>query len=327
MKKLTLAEVLSLYENDKDVRRATTKLNQTISFIKRLLPDFVLQYETKMTFYQHDWLILECGEYSNNALVPFGSSAQCYWKSAVDLELLCDKISSLDIQSATEPFVTEALGYFATRLTSLNPHCTWVNSTVCDLTQCDSFDDYLDTLTAKRRYKVKQALTQSSTYNFIQEPFSIQLHSAICDFLFKRWGQEHYPFAYLNYLWATVNPTAYWCMYDSNDILVGVAYFILQDGQWLFQGIASDNLPNIGAMLLCTFVQEQCKRHRKVVVNPTCKTHLGSSSIDIYKRLITNSDCYYPLIASFKDKPWFDKPYCLNNTWFPSDAPVIFNES
>lgn len=111
---------------------------------------------------------------------------------------------------------------------------------------------------------------------------------------------------------------------------MGAAYFIQSGNDYTFQGIAG-TIPNIGALLLSNFVDTLANladsTGQEFTLDPTCKTIIEDQSIDIYKRLIVNENRTRPLVSAFKDNTYFDKPYCLNNEWYPSDTLIVLGNT
>lgn len=290
-----------------------TKLSRLLHLSKSI-PEYA-----ESTFYKHNGFILESNAFTNNTLVPLGSTAQCYWKADCSFDSFCNLVSSLPLEE-DKPFITEALGWDV----PTDTRAIHVNSAVAYI---DGKQSYLDSLSKSRRYKVKQALLQTVDYTVsIGTSMSLDDYDLVVNLLKERWG-TNYGFALHNFHWALSNDTEF--VYLSKDAtLLGCAYFIREGNTRLFQGIAG-KVPNLGAMLLsyyANFLSLNATPESPIILDPTCKTIIEDQSIDTYKRLVINQDRTKPLVSAFSGKPWFDKPYCLDNVWYPSDAPIVLGK-
>lgn len=336
MQQVTLQEIKDTYLKDMQVMSYYTyyEYPNVCCLVDVLFHDTDVDYANNMDFYLHDGLLWETGNYSSNNLVPFLSSSQCYWRCKLPYTDFINKVQ--DVPLSKHNLVTEALGYSVTDINKLDTGSTWLESPVCTIKP--TFGDYLLSLTAKRRYKVTKALQQSENYTFsviygsdlVLNPY-ILTNNVYFDFIEKalkeKWGEE-YGFAKLNFLYAKVQRnTKYAVLQDNTGAILGIAYFVLRDSTHYFQGIVGSE-HNIGAMLLSKYVEYLHTKpyEGNLILDPTCKTAPFKSSIDTYKRLITNEPNYVPLVSAFdENNPIFPKPYCYKNVWNLSDTVQLLD--
>lgn len=171
----------------------------------------------------------------------------------------------------------------------------------------DSEADYLASLNAKRRYKVKQVLsstTEVSTVTVNDLDFIIPtLRSLYPDEL-------DYQYALIQSLWG-IACGAYAIRTSS-----ALGIFIPRNNELLFQAMVQNSYTNEGAKILVRSVQ-LARDLGLEYVEPTCKVVLENQDIDIYKRLITNEDHnqYLMTIGTHSQVGGFKPPLCIDNIW------------
>ncbi|QJT70913.1 hypothetical protein GR7B_00115 [Vibrio phage vB_VcorM_GR7B] len=237
----------------------------------------------------------------------------------------------------------------------------WLNSPVANLNH-ETFDEYLASLTKKRRYKVRQALNQDRYHvDIFDEYFHGNLHSYNGGgFLDIRTLQERtiellrksYPdylefeYALLQSMWAwacVVNMpkgTTQFCVVtdkETNEI-ISIGSFVNRfnpenkEVTAFFQANVRDKSHhNVGALMLGSMVKYYIEdsKHPVLYLDPTCRTNVsGGESIETYKRLIVNDNNTNTTICVCRENPGYLTPplYSEKNGWELPESVVVLGD-
>lgn len=269
-------------------------------------------------------------------------------------------ISRLQEEATEKIIATETLVFtdlpIVRNHNDMREHATkflWLNSPITNL-QYETFTDYLNSLKAKRRYKVKEALKQADELKYSFEHTSvlttsdfIELHNFVTKNLKLRFCEANedplsnsdYVYALRQWLWfcaAAQHYYGYLQVVRSNNGIVAITFHIIKssifqyDLNLYFQGIVKDETcctENIGAICLSSLIAHLINRKSRelpfVYFDPTCKTSLYESSVDTYKRLVVNTDCVKPMVLAspqlgFIQEEGIAPPYYIGeeNRWY-----------
>lgn len=182
------------------------------------------------------------------------------------------------------------------------------------------FQSTLASLNTKRRYKVKQALNQLDG-NYIVCTANEDMLEPISKILREKYEDNlEYEYAFIQSLWAVACEATCIKLIDNS----AYAFFIERDyglqhnnetaKEMMFQAIIQ-NKDNTGAQLLSAALLEFSGKYQ--FLEPTCKVIFEDSSIDIYKRLVTNADNYVDMlcIGTKEQCKHMYPPYYIDNKW------------
>lgn len=230
----------------------------------------------------------------------------------------------------------------------------WLNSPITNLKYA-TIDEYLTSLKAKRRYKVKHALEQSEALGLefeyrlvIQDKELRDLHEFVTHNLKLRFCKDtnalknaDYVYALRQWLWfyaAAKHGYGYLQLVYSDDNLVATTFHIMKlintaNPILYFQGIIKDEsgfIENIGAICLTKLIAHLLSTRSGRLFSyfdPTCKTSLYASNVDIYKRLVVNTDCVKPMIFAcptldYVQSEGIAPPYYIGDedTWYECES-------
>ena len=213
----------------------------------------------------------------------------------------------------------------------------WLNSPIAVI---HDWIPYLDSLTAKRRYKLKQALDEYAclTTDIVQAGDLDKYTPFVHRNLSLRFPDfSDYTYAMNQWLWFVAvfkqaKHSALLQVVTKGGRLVALTYHIVKVNQDIpcvyFQGIVKDEdveLPNIGTYCLAKVIQALPGLGISHF-DPTCRTSLYESSVDTYKRVVVNTNCVKPLLYATSSEAELIPPYYSAGSWFLSETPnIIFD--
>lgn len=222
----------------------------------------------------------------------------------------------------------------------------WLNSPIAIMD--GSYEEYLMTLTSKRRYKLKQAYKQYSfDSDYTTKPVTDEQDAFVKENLRLRFREDkdEYEYALRQWLWFTacsnygygiIQEVTEWDILKaltfhirkstrSNGKLVPMAYFqgfIKEEDEDDHYGT---HLTNIGAFCLAHFMEHLLTEGIRIF-DPTCKTSVSESSVDTYKRLVVNTNCVKPVLYASLNPFEYIKPPLFNGEWVVEQEPQILFE-
>lgn len=282
-------------------------------------------------------------ERRNGTLIPPLSNAFSHGRIAEDvsgsatlLEQCAGDIHALDL-----PLITEALWY-PKPVGALLANCyPYVHSPVVDLAH-DTFDSYLASLTSKRRYKVKKAVSDARHTLIVTGSLSDADIDRVFSFLSARWQEpELIDFALFNFLPTLCCNRSLFARLYVGDKLLALGYFTCQLDTYVFQGIAINpelDSQDVGISLLSNFIlhliqTQHCGADgtRVRYLDVTAMTQMENSSVDTYKRHVVNQNLLLPFLTAVPNAvyaqeeglypPFYDTQTRL---WVQSPEPYIF---
>jgi len=262
--------------------------------------------------------------------------------TATDFVRILEDLVRMGITVESETFITSDMNVItsspALALPEHHSKFLWLNSPIVNLH--GDYNKYLESLTAKRRYKLKHARLQypnlqSNLYLYEYEVQVDLLHEFVVSNLSKRFADspEDYEYALKQWVWFTV---AFALGYgdvqvvtDPSGRMKAITYHItkISDGipMSYFQGIvqAEDEvLPNIGAYCLSALMENLIEKGYNWF-DPTCKTSLYDSDVDTYKRLVVNTDVVKPVVyAAPSVSPSVTPPYYSGGKWLQQESVI-----
>ncbi len=202
----------------------------------------------------------------------------------------------------------------------------WLNSPICELK--NSYEETLNSLTRKRRYKIKEANKQ-------HQDLHVDVRSnCLSDYeldwckatLRDKYEDEDYEYALSQVLWSqsisNLTNNNHWFIIKRGEEILCISSFIIKPefGHYTayFQVNIQNSYDNLGAFMLSKVLAffNIAKSLNIKYIDTTCRTSLFESSIDTYKRIIVNKDKQLPLfMISYKPVEDVLPPICINNEW------------
>lgn len=222
---------------------------------------------------------------------------------------------------------------------SCSGFCVEVNSPLCVIP--DGFDNYLATLTRKRRYKAKQALGQyegltTSIHTEINHNLAQEIKAASLDYMWHKrqyddWAHGLNSILFANALLKQTESSLFYIVRNKEKTILAILSFYRIDcNGLLFHSIVinpHESTHNIGAVSLFSMIKELSDNKQSFgieYIDPTCDTQpFNPDPVDIYKRVVVNKSRYLPLFlltsSSFDDEHYedenFSPPYYNEGAW------------
>lgn len=249
----------------------------------------------------------------------------------VDLNLttMIEKIDVLHDLAATysfvpDPFLPKDFSYHnqdnlqapaaAGFLLDLQSKVVLTDSPVVDLRSHD-WDAYLKTLNGKRRYKVKEALTDFGDKLDVKVVNTLTTSQIdwLLDQTKKYWTGVHadkelpyvHEYALLQILWgieASKHYKTWFVVAEYQGVTLSICSFVRRHDSVYFNSFSrsADHLDlcrNIGPFMLATAVQHLLTVPDLNWLDATCFTSFDNPEYNVYKRLVCNTPMYLPSIA------------------------------